>query len=120
MEAFFKKVDPDISNSTINWRIRQLVEKGIIKRVGHGVYSTGESKKYVPHLNQAHKELFRELKDDFPYSDLCIWETSILNRFMLHQPFRFMTIVEADTDTVESVFYKLAGKGFNGISWNRP
>lgn len=78
--------------------------------MGHGIYSTGESKKYVPHLNQAHKELFRELKGDFPYSDLCLWETSILNRFMLHQPFRFMTIVEADTDTVESVFYKLQEK----------
>ncbi|MEX2409981.1 MAG: DUF6577 family protein [Candidatus Paceibacterota bacterium] len=110
LETFFKKVDPDISKTTVHWRIRQLVEKGIIKRVGHGIYSTGESKKYVPHLNQAHKELFRELKGDFPYSDLCLWETSILNRFMLHQPFRFMTIVEADTDTVESVFYKLQEK----------
>jgi len=110
LASFFKSEHPDITNSTINWRIRQFVEEGIIKRIGHGVFSTGESRKYVPHLDQAHRELFHELSADFPYSDLCIWDTSILNRFMLHQPFRFMTVVEADTDTVESVFYKLQDK----------
>jgi hypothetical protein len=91
----------------INWRIRQLVKKGIIKRIGHGVYSTGESKTFVPQLDQEHKKLYKELKVDFPYSDLCIWDTLILNRFMLHQPFRFMTIIEADTDSVKSVFFKM-------------
>lgn len=110
LESFLRNENPDISNATINWRIRQHVEKGIIKRIGHGVYSTGEARKYVPHLDQVHAELFHELTSDFPYSDLCIWDTSILNRFMLHQPFRFMTVIEADTDTMQSAFYKLQDK----------
>ena len=110
LESFYKSENPDITSTTINWRIRQLVEKGIIKRIGYGLYSTGKSRKFVPHLDQTQRELFKELKTDFPYSNLCIWNTSILNRFMLHQPFRFMTLVEADTDTVQSVFYKLQEK----------
>lgn len=110
LESFFKSEDPDVSKSTINWRIRKLVEKGVIKRIGHGVYSTGESRNYVPDIDQTQKKLFKELKSDFPYSDLCIWDTSILNKFMQHQPFHFMTVVEADSDSVQSVFYKLQDK----------
>lgn len=107
LEAFFRSKEPDIPDTTINWRIRHLVELGVIKRIGRGVYSLGESQKYTPQLDQPQKKLFKKLQVEFSYSNLCMWDTSTLNQFMLHQPFRFMTIIEADNDSVDSVFYKL-------------
>ena len=107
LKGFFEAEDSDLSDTTINWRIRKLVEKGIIKRIGHGVYAMGESQNYVPSVSHSQKKLFKKIKTAFPYSGLCVWDTSMLNSLMLHQPFQFMTVVETDNDSVQSVFYSL-------------
>lgn len=107
LKVFFEKEEPGISRATINWRIRQLSEKGIIKRIGRGIYAMGQTRSYVPPVNPSQKKLFKKIQAAFPYSDLCIWDTSVLNSFMVHQPFHFMTIIETDSDSVTAVFYKL-------------
>src|SRR5690606_28333090 len=43
----------------------------------------------------------------FPYANLCVWNSSILNEFMQHQPHRFFLLVETDKETTNSVFYFL-------------
>lgn len=40
----------------------------------------------------------------------CIWNTSVLNELMVHQPGKFYTLVEVDKEATESVFYFLKDK----------
>src|SRR5690606_17511797 len=47
----------------------------------------------------------------FPFIETCIWSTKWLNEFMLHQPFRFYTMVEVEKEGMESVFYALKEQG---------
>ncbi len=107
LNTFYKDVEPDVSDSAIHWRIRTLNEKGILKRVGHGAYRFGKENMFIPELRNAHKKLYRELDEQYPYADKCIWSTSVLNEFMLHQPSRFMTIIETDRDAQNNLFYFL-------------
>ncbi|NOZ47472.1 MAG: hypothetical protein GXO79_11925 [Chlorobi bacterium] len=53
------------------------------------------------------RTIFKKLKKEFPYIETCIWNSSSLNEFMVHQPGRFYLIVEVDKDATISVFYFL-------------
>ncbi|WP_425342600.1 DUF6577 family protein [Lunatimonas salinarum] len=33
--------------------------------------------------------IFKKLASEFPFVSICIWSTSVINEFMLHQPGRF-------------------------------
>ncbi|MDR9410906.1 MAG: DUF6577 family protein [Balneolaceae bacterium] len=108
---FYTDMEPDSSQTGLNWRILSLSKKGIIERIGHGVYQFGEEKKFKPYLNEAHKKLFKDVEEKFPYADKCIWSTSILNEFMVHQPAHFMTVIEIDREAQQNVFYFLKDRG---------
>lgn len=52
------------------------------------------------------------LKSQFPYLSVCLWQTSILNEFMIHQTGRFYLLAETDRNSLESVFYFLKEKKY--------
>lgn len=104
LTAFYKDENPNISNSLINWRVRTLTEKGILERIGHGVYQFGEGIIFTPDLKDVQKRLYKALDKKFPYAEVCIWSTSILNGFMVHQPAYYMTILEVDREIQQNVF----------------
>lgn len=109
--GFYTDLEPDISQSVLNWRILSLTKKGILERVGHGMYQFGEENTFEPYLNDVHKTLYKELDKKFPYADKCIWSTSILNEFMVHQPAHFMTVIEIDREARQNAFYFLKDRG---------
>ncbi|MBX2960109.1 MAG: hypothetical protein KF732_09150 [Flavobacteriales bacterium] len=84
-----------------------MAQKGILKRIGRGKFTLGEGKNYIPEISSATKSIFKKLKAEFPYANLCMWNTSIINEFMQHQPNRFFVLVETDKETTNSVFYFL-------------
>ena len=47
------------------------------------------------------------MQKQFPYLQICIWNTSVLSELMVHQPGRFYTLIEVDKETTQSVFYFL-------------
>lgn len=111
--AFYKQFDHNIKRATVDWRIYDLVNKGILHRVRRGLYSLSESegREYIPEISKSLKYLSGKIHNQFPFIDICIWSTKWLNEFMLHQPFRFYTIVEVERDVMESVFYALKEQG---------
>lgn len=80
---------------------------GVLQRIGRGKFTLGEGKIYIPEISSLTKSIYRKLKIEFPYINLCIWNTSVLNEFMLHQPNQFYYLVETDKETTNSVFYFL-------------
>lgn len=49
-----------------------------------------------------------KIKREFPYITFCIWNTSWLNDFMIHQPFKNFIVIEIEKDAFESVYSLLA------------
>jgi hypothetical protein len=84
-----------------------LVQSGVLSRIGKGKFTLGEGRIYVPQVSAKIKNLYGKLIKHFPYLEICIWNTLLLNEFMNHQPGRFYTLVEVEKEACESVFYFL-------------
>lgn len=103
----YSKIDPKIKRSTINWRVYALVQKGILKRVGRGEFTLGVNKNFFPEISPRMKSINNKLRKEFPYLNFCIWNTSSINEFMIHQPGNFYLIIEVEKESAQSVFYFL-------------
>jgi len=101
---YFKQKEPEIKTSVINYRIIKLVENGILQRTGHGKYTIGKTNLYKPVVPDKLKRLYKKLKNKFPLLDFCIWNTSALNEFMIHQPLRYYILIETNREATEAVF----------------
>ncbi|GAF05739.1 DUF6577 family protein [Saccharicrinis fermentans] len=104
---FYLSLDPLVKKTTINWRVYALIRKGILTRIGRGKFCFGSSKIFAPGLNRKEKVIYNKLKSEFPFVDICVWNTKILNEFMQHQPGNFQIIVEVEKEVSQSVFYFL-------------
>ncbi len=83
------------------------MQLGVLNRVGRGKFRLGAVNIYIPELSSGIKTLNKKLKNQFPYLNFCIWDTSVLNEFMVHQPGKFYILVETEKNSMESVFYFL-------------
>jgi hypothetical protein len=104
LSNFYQQLDGDISMSVLYWRVYNLLQKRVIKRQGRGIYALGEANEFVPEMDSALKKMAAQLKKSFPYAKICLWNTKILNQWMLHQPSHFITLVEVEKDAMDSVF----------------
>lgn len=101
------KDEPQIKIATVNWRIYDLVQRGVLNRVGRGKLALGEGKIYLPEISAKIKSIHSKLKKEFPYLQICIWNTSCFNEFMIHQPGRFYILIEVEKEATQSVFFYL-------------
>ena len=107
IEQFYRGLAPEVKSTTVNWRVYALVRSGILSRIGRGKFVLGKGRIFIPEVSPKIKTLSRDLQKQFPYLQICIWNTSVLNELMLHQPGRFYTLIEVDKETTQSVFYFL-------------
>jgi len=107
---FYRSLEADVKQATINWRVYSLVLKGILERKGRGVYKIGKTTIFVPHLDNKAKSIYKKIISEFPYSTVCVWDTSLLNEFTLHISNRHFTLIEVDKESIEPVFYSLREK----------
>ncbi|MBK7869134.1 MAG: hypothetical protein IPJ75_20195 [Ignavibacteriales bacterium] len=49
--ALFREFEPNLKQTTINWRIFSLVQSGIIDRVGRGKFSISARDKFIPSIS---------------------------------------------------------------------
>jgi hypothetical protein len=83
------------------------VQLEVLNRVGRGKFNIGAAKNYLPELPPKIYSLNKKLKRQFPFLTFCLWDTSVLNEFMVHQPGKFYLLVEVEKESMESVFYFL-------------
>src|SRR3546814_17706287 len=84
-----------------------LKKSGVLQRKGRGWYSFEKGILYEPDITKPLKWLYQKIHKQFPYLDICLWNSKSLNEFMIHQPGRFYQFVETDKDATESIFYFL-------------
>ena len=115
---FYRKLEPDVKSTTVNWRVYHLVNKGILSRIGRGKFTLEEVKFYLPEISSKIKTIHTKLKKQFPHLRVCLWNTSLFNEFMIHQPGRFYLLIEVEKDAAESVFFFLKRTRITRYFWN--
>jgi hypothetical protein len=110
---FYRTFEPEVKKTTVNWRIYNLVQEGILNRVGRGKFSLGKGDAYIPEISNKLNSVYKKMKSHFPFLTVCLWSTSVLDEFMLHQPARYYQLIEVDKDAMESVFYYLKERNYS-------
>lgn len=101
---FYEEIEPEINKTAINWRIYSLVKKGILERKSRGVYSLEKTNHYLPNILPCIKKMTKKIQKEFPFLELCIWNTDILNEFTIHQTNQNLIIVEVEKDATQPIF----------------
>lgn len=104
---FFKQLNPSISSNTINWRVHDLIRKGILHRVSRGNFALGIGNYYSPIITNNLKSTYNKVKRFFPYTEICVWHTDFLKEFTHNQINFSFTIIEVERDALDSIYLKL-------------
>jgi hypothetical protein len=112
---FYRSFDPELNKSTINWRVHHLVQKGVLERIGRGLFKLGQKNSFEPKISNREHAIAELIQKKFPYTDYSVWNTSIINQFMVHQPFQFLDMVEVEKEAASSVFNVLKEEGFSAF-----
>ena len=105
--ALFKQHQPEIKKSTVNWRLYELVQRGVIRRAGRGLYVPGHKDDYQPFISDEVKELSQLIRSAFPLITYSIWNTDQIKGFSQHIPAVSYTIVDVEFEGVFAVIDKL-------------
>ena len=101
---------PDIERNTLSWHLSNLCQKGLLRRIGRGVYTRQSAHMFVVKANAKARSLYRSLSRQYPLADFCIYHADIITP-LLHDMMPNNTLyVETNRDTVESVFDMLLPK----------
>lgn len=118
---FYKRFYPNLSDQYFRRILYRLEKETIISSIGSGVYyfhkdENPPKQKYRPNPSASLRLLNERMKNAFPYIDYQIWETKILNEFMVLQLGQNHLILDVEKETTSSVFNRLseayAGKIF--------
>jgi hypothetical protein len=112
---FFTRYTPELRETTFRWRIYDLKQKQIIRSVSRARFSLFYQPAFVPEIDLKIKSTFQQLKKEFPYVKISIWNTKWLNQLMLHQPGKFLTIIEVESEAKSSVFNYLKDSGHKNV-----
>lgn len=107
IDAFYRKITPGISVSTVRWRIHTLVDKKILYSFGHGLYRFGTKEKFCPNTYLKTKTIARIMRTFFPLVDYCQWDLAVVNAFAQHLLNTQIYFVDVERDAVESVYYEI-------------
>lgn len=99
---------PTWTNNTINTNLYRLKKNKILSTPTRGIYTLETGTIFHPRADAKLKKIASRIRRKYPFVDYCVWDTSWLNDFMLHQPFRRFTVVEVEKSAVESVFALLS------------
>lgn len=88
------------------------MQKSVLYRIGRGIYSFKNGIKFSPEIPHKLKLLNSKLKKVFPFLTVCLWSSSLLNEFTMHQASQPFLIIETDKDSTNAVFQYLKEKNY--------
>lgn len=112
---FFTRYTPELKETTFRWRIYDLKRKQIIRSVSRARFSLFLQPAFTPEIDSKIRNLYQKVKKEFPYVKISIWNTKWLNQLMLHQPGKFLTIIEIENEAKSSVFSYLKDAGHKNV-----
>jgi len=113
--SFYKFYKPDLKESTFAWLIYSLKERNILKPFRTGVYMLSTKPQFNPEIDSVLMEIAEKVKKKFPVAKFCIWNTKWLNDWMIHQPGKFLILIEVELSAAEMVFYYLKDENIENV-----
>ena len=104
---FYLSSEPNLKNSTFNWRVYDLKKRNILKTIGSELYVISYKPMYKPVLSDNAVKIARKTIERFKDIKYSIWETQWLNEFSQHQTSNEMIVVEVEKEFEESLYYYL-------------
>lgn len=109
--SFYQRLDPAVKQTTLDWRIYELVSRGLLTVPKRGHYRLADeapaAHPYRPELSTAQRNIWRTLLGQVQVPMGCLWSTSWVNEFSRHQTARNFLLVEVPRDYMQTVFYAL-------------
>jgi hypothetical protein len=118
LRRFYQTYEPRLKPSTFAWRIHDLKEKQLLTPVKQGIYMLSGKPFFHPTIVPLLKKLGQTVHSHFPNIAYCVWNTAWLSEWMIHQPGRFISLIEVEAATAESVFYGLKDQGYSHVFLN--
>ncbi|WNY23405.1 hypothetical protein MmiHf6_07120 [Methanimicrococcus hongohii] len=104
---YYSKKEPKISKATVNWRIHDLVEKGVIQRVGRGTYEFGETTTFTQEPSEKTKEIGKIILDNYSEIKFCVWEMAFVNKLNQHLINYNIYFVDVERAASKYMYYDL-------------
>lgn len=108
--AFFRKLDPDLKETTFAWRVFDLKKRHRMRDVGKGVYTMEQKQLFKPEADEEINKIGSFLENSFNHS-YNVWATNWLNEFIDLQVTSFLYILEVDKMSIEQVFFSIKDSG---------
>ena len=109
--AFYRRQDAELKHTTLDWRIHELVQRGLLASTGRGRYALADAishrRTYRPALEPAERAIWRVLVKELQIPEGCLWSTAWANEFGLHQAARNFLVIEVPRDYAQAAFYTL-------------
>lgn len=98
---------PDAKPATLDWRIYDLVQRGLLARSGRGRYrivaDDTRSATFAPCVPEEFGGWAAKLTEAFPLLTTCLWSTQAMRPYLMHIPSIEYWLIEVDRDAVDSV-----------------
>lgn len=112
---------PDISKRSIDTAIRSLLKSNLLVRTGYGTMAAMEGQNiYIPRVGDDVRNICKTVKEKYPYTRFCLWQSNILSSFMQHVPNVDMIILETEKVAAEAVYEDLRQIGLKRKVFLRP
>lgn len=124
LKDFYLRLYPDLTGQYFRRILYALEKEALISSTGSGVYYFNKDKdslkkSYHPSPSQSLRLLNVNIKESFPYIKYLVWETRILNEFMLLQLGQNHIILDVEKGTENSVFNQLS-EAYSGKIFLNP
>ena len=97
------------SAAVVGNALSKLKAEGSLRSVRRGVYQFASEKAlFNTELSSENKKVYDDLKQGFPFVDVCAWESSAFLHLVQHVPNMRYLLIEVEKDVVDSVANRLA------------
>ena len=116
-QDILSSVDSDVklkSEGSLAVLLNRMIAESKIVRIAYGTYRLNENlkHKFLYEPNGFILNINKQIKENFPFIEYCIWQPSVMVSMMQHVPAAKMTLIDVERDAMESVFLFLQGIGF--------
>ncbi len=112
----YKEVGINLTDTALRKRIHNLKQKGELNSIRSGTYTIVTKSMYKPDIDYFINKVRRVFTSSYQDVKYCIWSTSWLHDFMIHQPFNWFYIFEVEKDMLETVFYLFKDNNINAFN----
>ena len=104
--TWYSQEFPNRSLGSIDVTLQNLVKNGILTRSGYGMFQISSTTKpeFRYTISDTETKLYSQIKELYPYTNLCIWNAQALSSFMQHIPNVDTIIIETERIATEPVY----------------